>query len=388
MTVRAVVLLGRTPSQPVRWAVAEDGTLSAAGVAASLAALTTLPPHEHLTAVLPGEACATRRLRLPVPDRQAEGAARLALEDMLAEPPEGFDLAVTPADAEGTRLVTAAPRGLASDWLAALAEVGLDPDALVADHAALHAQGHDGVVLRERGRLVAALPGGGLTAEERFAAPLLPQLAGDAAVLSVRIGPGGEKLDTESLVLADERALGAFVLQGLTHHAPPNLRRGPLAKKRRVGDSLRSWRLAGGLMAACLGLWVLTDVIESVRYGRAASALRAEAETRFQDAFPDARVIDLRRQAARRASEGGGGRFLPLTAALAEALRAGGDQVELTGLTYADGRLTAELRYRDFAALDALTTRLQALGVATREGAGARRDETGALTDSLVLEAS
>ena len=388
MSARAVLLLGQTPSQPVRWAVAEDGTLSAAGVAASLGALAPLPPHDELIAVLPGASCATRRLRLPVPDRQAEGAARLAMEDVLAQPPDGFDLAWTAADDEGTRLVTAAPRGLAAEWLGHLAEQDLDPDHLVADHAALHAQGHDGVVLRERGRVVANLPGGGLTADERFAAPLLPLLAGDASVLSVRIGPGGEKLDTESLVLADERALGAFVLQGLDHHTPPNLRRGPLAKKRRVGASLRSWRLAGGLIAACLGLWVMTDVIESVRYGRAATALRTEAETRFQAAFPDARIIDLRRQAARRAGEGAGGQFLPLTAALTQAMSASDGQVELTGLSYAEGRLTAELRYRDFAALDALTTRLRGLGVATQEGAGARRDESGALVDQLVLEAT
>ena len=387
MTARAVLLLGQTPSQPVRWAVAEGGALSAAGVAASLAALAPLPPHDDLIAVLPGESCATRRLRLPVPERQAEGAARLALEDALAEPTDRFDLGLTPADAEGTRLVTAAPRGLAADWLAALAEHDLDPDVLCADHAALFAQGHDAVVLRERGRLVAALPGGGLTADERFAGPLLPRLIGDASVLSVRIGPGSDKLDTESLVLADERALGAFVLQGLGHHAPPNLRRGALAKRRRVGDRLRSWRLAGGLMAACLALWVATDVIESVRYGRAADALRTEAEMRFQAAFPGTRIIDIERQAARRAAEGGGGQFLPLSAALTQAMSAGGGAVELTGLSYADGRLTAEVRYQDFAALDALTTRLRGLGVAAREGAGARRDESGALVDQLVLEA-
>ena len=383
-----VLLVGQTPGRPVRWAVARDGDLVAAGVAASLAALEPLPPHDYLTVVLPGEACATRRLRLPVPDRQVEGAARLALEDALAEPADAFDLAWTAADADGHRLVTAAPRGFAADWLAQLAEAGLDPDALVVDHAALAAQGHDGVLLRERGRLVASLPAGGLTAEEAFAAPLLPALVGDASVLSVRIGPGGDKLDTESLVLADERALGAFVLQGLQHHAPPNLRRGPLARRRKMGDSLRAWRLAGGLMAACLGLWVLTDIAEGVRYGRAADALRAEAEDTFRNAFPDARIIDLRRQAARRAAQGTGGQFLPLSAALVQAVEETGSQVELTGLAYGEGRLTAELRYRDFAALDALTRRLQAMGVDAREGANARRDDQGALVDQLVLEAA
>ena len=381
-----VLLVGQTPGRPVRWATARDGELTAAGVAASLAALEPLPPHDHLTVVLPGEACATRRLRLPVPDRQAEGAARLALEDALAEPAETFDLAWTPADADGHRLVTAVPRGFAADWLRHLGEAGLDPDALVIDHATLAAQGHDGVVLRERGRLVASLPEGGITADENFAAPLLPDLIGAASILSVRIGPGGDKLDTESLVLADERALGAFVLQGLAHHRPPNLRRGPLARRRKMGERLRSWRLAGGLMAACLGLWVITDVVEGLRYGRAADGLRAEAEAEFRAAFPEARVIDLRRQAARRAAAGPGGQFLPLAAALTQAMREAGGQVELTGLTYGDGRLTAELRYRDFAALDALSRRLQGMGVRTREGANARRDEQGALVDQLVLE--
>ena len=387
MTVRALLLVGQTPGRPVRWAVAQDGALSAAGVASSLGALETLPPHDELVAVLPGETCATRALRLPVPERQVEAAARLAFEDLLAEPAGGFDLAWSAAGADGLRLVTAAPRGLAEGWLADLAEVGLDPDILTVDHAVLAAQGHDGVVLRERGRVIAALPGGGLTVPEDFAASLLPAMTGDATVLSVRIGPGGEKLDTRSLVLADERALGAFVLQGLEQHRPPNLRRGPLARRRRVGDRLRGLRLAGGLMAACLALWVATDLLQAARYGGAARQLRQEAETEFAAAYPNARIIDLRRQAARRAGQSGGGDFLPLTASLTEALRSTGESVELSGLSYDGERLTADLRYRDYAQLEALTAALRARGLTAREGSNPRRDETGAYVDRLVLEA-
>lgn len=386
MTTRALLLLGQTPSRPVRWAVARDGTLSAAGAAPSLAALEPLPPHEELVAVLPGEACATRALRLPVPERQVEGAARLAFEDLLAEPVDRFDLAWTPADAEGLRLVTAAPRGLAADWLSDLAEADLDPDVLTVDHAALAAQGHDGVVLRERGRVIAKLPGGGLTGPEAFVAPLLPTLTGDAAVLSVRIGPGGEKLDTQSLVLADERALGAFVLQGFEQNQPPNLRRGPLARRRRVGERLEGWRLAGGLMAACLALWVGTDLVQAARYGGAARQLREEAETEFAASYPDARIIDLRRQAIRRAGQSGGGDFLPLSASLTEALRSTGETVELSGLSYDGERLTADLRYRDYAQFEALSAALRARGLRAREGSNPRRDEAGAYVDRLVVE--
>ena len=387
MSVRALLLLGQTPSRPVRWAVAQDGDLIAAGVAPSLAATEPLPPHDELVAVLPGEVCATRTLRLPVPERQVEAAARLAFEDLLAEPAETFDYAWSSAGPEGTRLVTAAPSGFAADWLSDLAEAGLDPDVLAVDHAALAAQGYEGVVLRERGRVIARLPGGGLTAPEDFARTLLPGLAEGASVLSVRIGPGGEKLDTESLVLADERALGAFVLQGLAQHRPPNLRRGPLARRRRVGEQLRGWRLAGGLMAACLALWVATDLLQAARYGGAARTLRENAESEFAAAFPDARIIDLRRQAARRAGGSAGGDFLPLSASLTEALRSTGEAVELSGLTYDAGRLTADLRYRDYAQLEALTAALRARGLRAREGSNPRRDETGAYVDRLVVEA-
>ena len=385
---RLVLLLGETPDAPVRWAAGDGAELSAAGTAPGVAGLTgRLPPHEHLTAILPGERAATRDLRLPVSERQTDGAARLALEDALAEPADTFALAWTPAR-DGDRLVTAAPRDWVTGWLTAMQDAGLDPDVLAVDHAALSAEGHDGVLLRERGRVVARVPGGGLTAEEGFALPLIERLAPDASLLSVRIGPSSAEIGSGSLVLADERALSAFYLASCVRAEPPSFRRGALAKRRKIGAEARGWRLAAGLMAACLCLWLATGAVLGFRHQLAADRLIAEAEAEFLEAFPGSRVLNLRRQAERRASAPGGSAFLPLSAALAGAMEETGE-TELTGLTYApSGQLIAELRYRDFGELERLSDNLRARGLQVREGASPRRGDDGAYADQLTLEPS
>nr|WP_281373738.1 type II secretion system protein GspL [Parvularcula dongshanensis] len=379
-------MMGRTPEAPLRWAVGSDGELGGAGLAQDLAALPDpLPAYDVLCVVLPGERVATRRLALPVRgERQLEAAARLAFEDVLAEPAAGFDLAWSEPDPQGKRLVSAAPRDWLETWMAALAP--LDPDLVVVDHAALHADSYDGVVLRERGRIAACLPGGGFTGQEAFAGPLVRRLAGEASLLSVRIGPSGEQIGSESLVLADERALGAFYLTALGQETPPSFRRGRYQKrKERVGVS--TWKLAGSLIAACLALWLVGDLFYGLRYAGAASDLRQQAEVRFVEAYPGTRILDLERQARARAQAPGGSTFLPLTAALTAALEEAGS-VELQGLTYAQGgALVADLRYSDFGELERLTEALRARGVRAQEGSSPRRED-GAYVDRLTLEAS
>ena len=382
---RIVLLLGDAPDAPVRWAAGDGTALSAAGTAPSVSACAnSLPPHDQLTAILPGERVATRVLRLPVSERQTDGAARLALEDALAEPSDGLTLAWTPAE-DGERLVSAAPRAWIEDWLAAFAEAGLDPDVLAADHAALSAEGHDGVLLRERGRLVARVPGGGLTADDSFALPLVQRMAPDASLLSVRIGPSGAEIGSESLVLADERALSAFYLASISRREPPNFRRGKLAKRRKIGAEARGWRLTGALMAACLMLWLASGAIFGFRHQAAADRLLAEARSEYLEAFPGSRVLDLRRQAEQRAAAPGGSAFLPLSAALAGAIEETGE-VALTGVTYAPtGELVAEVRYRDFGELERLTGNLRARGLAVREGSSPRRGDDGSYADRITL---
>lgn len=382
-----VLLFGAASDAPIRWACGDGATLSASGTAPDVAGLAgRLPPHDRLIAVLPGEVAATRRLRLPVSERQTDGAARLALEDVLAEPADGFALAWTPA-VDGERLVSAVPRAWLDERLATLSEAGLDPDVVTVDHAALGADGHNGVVLREGERVVAALPSGGLTASEHFALPLIERLAGDASLLAVRIGPSGAEIGSESLVLADERALSAFYLASTTRSEPPNFRRGKLAKRRNVGAQARGWRLAGGLMAACLTLWLISGVIYGLRYQGAADRLMAEAETAYLDAFPGSRILNLRRQAEQRAAAPGGSLFLPLSAALAGAMEETGE-ITLSGLSYtADGELIADVRYRDFGELERLSQNLRARGLGVQEGASPRRGDDGSYADQITLVA-
>jgi type II secretion system protein L len=386
VTKRLVLITGRDAEAPAAWASGDVGALEQAGTLPSATdGLDTLPAAEEVVVVLPGEQAAPRRLRLPVKgDRQLAAAAMLAFEDVLAEPAADFHFGWTPADADGFRLVCAVPRRWLKAWLSVLSPI--EPAVVTIDHAALASPGAEGVLLHAGGRMVARLPAGGMTAEEDVAAPLIDAMAPGAALLSVRVGASGAAIGGDTLVLADNRALGAFYLSALSEAKPPNLRRGAFAPRRHYGGSLKRGRVAGGLLAAVIAIWLGGDLAQGIKAQRAAAALRAEAAEDFSAAFPDTRIVDLERQAERRAVSGGRSLFLPLSAVLLAALE-NNEGVDLSGLTYDDGgRLVADVRYRDFGALESLTRTIEARGIIAREGANPRRDETGAFVDRLTLE--
>lgn len=388
--IRGVILAGQSPDAPLRWGIGSEKALDSAGEAPSVGLLPAdLRAVDRLYLILPGERIATRRIPLPVNNpRQLEEASRLAFEDVLAEPVDKFHFAFGPLEEGGRRLVSAVPTELMELWMSALLAVNIDPHTVVADHTAVQTAGYGGVFLQEAQRAIASLPEGGITGHAVYTARLIDHMKDVGRLLFVAAGPQTNVPHNDALALADDRALCAFYLDALA--AAPgtvNFRRGQFQKRRDWRLLARNWRTAGGLMAACLALWMVLLGIDGARHQAAADRLMADARTQFQAAFPGTPVRALGRQARARLRDQAGSAFLPLSVQLAAAMEQQ-DAIQLTQLRYniQDAELVADLRVPDAASLDTLKTTLEEEGVIAREGGSLRRDEAGFFAAQLFLE--
>lgn len=373
----AVITVGATPDDPAILALGAEGEPMHMHGPAPLADLVPLlRGATSVGVVLPGTEAATRRLSLPVQgERALAAAAALAFEDFLAEPVDGFHFAFGALEADGSRLVSALPTRVVSEWTEGLAARGIDADILTVDHLALVAP-PTGIVVEGAGAALLLVRAGGLSGDVGFVAALTSALADGQMPTRVVMDDG----DAPAALTARHHAAL------LTPAGVPSFRRGAFAKRRDWVGMIRSWRVAGALMAACLGLWLGNITIEGLRFGGAARTLMKDATTTFTAAFPDVAVRDLRRQAAGRASAGGAGSsFLGLSADLTAAIEES-TAVQLTGLSYTDeGELVADLRFPDAAAIERLIGILNGRGVATREEGNLRLEDNGEYAGRLFL---
>ena len=276
-----------------------------------------LPEHGAVTVLVPAAIAPVADKPLPaMPVAQALAAERLAQGQtgLAAE----RHIAVGAADG---RLL--ASRVAAADmdcWLAALAQAGIDPQALVP--AAL-------VLPRQDGTLVLSRLGDQLLARTDDAA-----FAAEEALVEV-LGEGLEQVAVDDAQLLNRLAQ--------VHAAPPlNLRQGPYAPRRvsvfRTANWLGLARMAA--VAALLGLLLM--LVWIVKWNRDSSAQEARALELAQQRFPAATDLDSaeRLLGAELAKRGeGGASFAAPMAALLDAMRpvAG---VKLRDLGYgADGTL-------------------------------------------------
>lgn len=381
---RLLLLTGETPDAFLRWWMGEEGGRAESGTVEGLPALPDrLLAADHIAIILPGEHAATRRLALPVKrDAALEAAARLAFEDVLAAPAEGFHFAFGPVDGEARRDVSAVPLDWMEGWSEAISAAGVEPDLVTLDHLAIRGENGRGVILQEGDRVVIRLPEGGVTMSAEFAAALAPSLEGADKALHVSVG----RNDSAALVLADNRALGSFYASAIDREAPASLLRGIYRRRQDWSGLIRQWRNVAALAAACIALWLGGMMADGMRHGAAARKIENEATRLFTEAFPGTPVRDLSRQAAARAQVSGTPMFLPLSAELTAAME---DMVsvEVTALSYQAGQgLVADLRFPDAASLESLRGKLEVRGIATREDGNIRREEDGRWAGQLLLE--
>jgi type II secretory pathway component PulL len=314
---------------------------------------------EDVIAALPGEGAVTRDLNLPMKrEGDAKRAAALMIEDELAAPLEDAQTAFGPLR-DGKRLTSSVPSALIEEALLHLTDAGIEPTLITIDHAVLPPPDEgEAAVLLLGDRIAVRLAGSAFTSEPSFANDVLA--ASEATERPADIG----ELQFKDI---------------------PNFRKGRFAKRTPLPD-FRPFLLAASLALAAGIVFLAGSVTEGLKYSSAAAGARQEAEAAFAEAYPGRPVLDLERQLrSAQSSSGGGSDFVPLVAALTEALEAQ-DDTFLTALDYRDdGELRAELVFASLSELEDLVAELQAMGVATREGSDVRREDD-ALVSSVFLE--
>ncbi len=300
---------------------------------------------ERTVAIVPAGDVVIRTIDLPdLADLQAQGAARIALADVSVLPPEVLHVAVSAADVQGRRLAVGVPVSTLAALLAALAEVEVDPDHLVAAPLLL-TRPEAGFVTGDLGseKVVRGTDTG--FADDPVLTPLL---VGDAPLL---------RLDRAAL----EASLVAAV-----EFPEADLRQGPFAKRRRWPvDVARLRRFA--VMALITGVLILAaQLVTVIRLNSRAAAIEADTFVQANALLPPGTTVTdpvVQSEARLAAMQGAGGGFEPLAAAVAAAVNAV-PGVELGSMVFdGEGGLRATVRAASGADLDAVVARLGASGL-------------------------
>ncbi|HEX5755204.1 MAG TPA: type II secretion system protein GspL [Arenimonas sp.] len=316
---------------------------------------------QRVTVLVPGEDVLLLDLpRIAGSAAQLQQALPFAIEEQLAAPVEQQHVAWA---ANGERLrVAVVARERIEQWLAALRDAGVEPDAMIPETLALQ-PGARPQLLVEDGRCLLRLDDArGLMLERATVAELaaqIPQpvdcwLAGsDAAPLPVH----SQQAVAQVLPLLASGAQGS----------PLNLLQGRYAPRRRVGGAQRAWRWAAMLAAAVLASLLLTAVVDQRKLSAKVAAQEAEMAALYLRAVPGASNADNPAQQLQAVLSsqglGDGDPALSLLSLAAPAIAADA-RISLDALDYRDGRLELVLQAADVAGLDALRQRLAAAGLA------------------------
>lgn len=331
-----------------RWVRTADGRVIERGDA--LAEALPAGEDETVVAIVPARDVTIRSLLLPnLSDAQANAAARIAMAEHSLTPVEALHVAAGPADEDGHRTVVSIAATRVTERLVSLAEVGLDPDRLLATPLLLP--------IPETG-FVRATFDTETVVRSRDAAlldddVLTPIFLGDAAIAT---------LDRPSI----EEALARSV-DGVN----ADLRQGAFAKRRNLAlDAARLRRFA--VMALILGgLVLVTQIVSIVRTNMTASRIEDDNQTRAAALLPPGTVVTdpaLQAEARLTAIEGAGGGFTPLASAFATAVNAT-PNVELGSMIFdGQGGLRATVRAASPTDLDAVEARIAAAGLRATSG--------------------
>ncbi|MEM9169869.1 MAG: type II secretion system protein GspL [Pseudomonadota bacterium] len=400
MTRRLLLFLGATPDAPVVWAATEGERVVKVGEAACVADLRPVALRVGETtavvAFLRGEAAVWRVLDAPPKAAsKLRAAARLLLEDELAEPAGVMHVAVT-ADtraADRARAVVLAVRDDAMRrWRDALAEAAITPAIITADAAVF--AGEDRVtVVRRNGRTVFGAPdAAGACENELFdaiAAGLLTEVGDQPATF---FGDGDEPPAVLAGAALDERdardadALVGAYAAALERRSPPNLLQGAYQPRSALLKRLPEWRRPAAIAAGVAALVLAGAAVDAWRLGRTADRWRALATQLHDKRFPDAVGVDpaTHARAILRASDAGA-TFIGLTAKVAGAI-ADDDavRVDRVGFDRPRGRVSVTVRSGGHEPIEAFRAALADDGLAMRDNGGFRRSGDELIGDLLA----
>ncbi|MEP6786656.1 MAG: type II secretion system protein GspL [Sphingomonadales bacterium] len=331
-----------------RWVRTADGRVTGRGEAISEA----LPAEdgETIVAIVPARDVTVRSLPLPnLSDAQANAAARLAMAEHSLTPIEALHVAAGPADEDGNRTVVSIESVRVTERLVSLADVGLDPDRLLAAPLLLP--------IPEAG-FVRATFDNETVLRGRDAA-----LLDDETLTRFLLGAG-------AITTFDRPAMEEALVRSVDG-VNADLRQGPFAKRRQwAADAARLRRFA--VMALILGVLILiTQIVSIMRTNLTASGIESDNQSRAAALLPPGTVVTdpaLQVEARLTAVAGAGGGFTPLASAYATAVNAT-PNVELGSMIFdGEGGLRATVRAGSPADLDAVEARIAAAGLRATTG--------------------
>ena len=332
-----------------------------------------------------------------VPGRSVSQIARalpFAVEEFVTQDIETMHLAHGPITRGRPVSCVLVDRQLVADWLSAMGSIGLTP-AFMAPDAGLLPDACEVTVLFEGDDALLRTPGHLLRIDHRALPETLAAVAPDAptdtpSVTAARLEViGGTRAQTDALRHVfpgevDAQRLDEPVLRFLASRyaasGTVNMLQGTFAPARRSRGTASRWRAVAALAA----VWLLVST--GMRFGQGlwadhrADALQADAAALFRALYPEARpprnaYTEMRRRVGQ-PDQPAAADFELLLGALARAIDAALEGVELRSLSYSAGRgeLTTELSLREYADLDRLRLQLEGQGVVVHIGSAEEQD--------------
>lgn len=381
MSSTIIFLLGGGPDEPIVVGAIADGAASARRV--TVAELETLRDEagraDRVIAVLRGEDVAVRILETPPKSpSQAKAAARLMLEDELAEPVDRLFSAVAPYGA--ALRIAATRKALLDSWLAVFRDAGIALDGLYVDCLLAPSSAEGGTLILAGGRVVASVAGRGFALEQDIVPWAV--LFGEATGVT-KFAVLAEPEDWDSFPFrhaaeradgADDEKLAAFYAKAAEAPDALNFLQGSLRPRTPWRAILGPWRRPAALAGVAAGLALLAVLAGGVRDLNAAAHWRRAGEAIHKTAFPDVPVAKAADNARALLGRGGGQSFAGLTAAVAKA--AGADaKIEITRLRFdaAQGTYFVSVKSVTDANIEALKSRLAGAGLVVADNGGYRR---------------
>lgn len=360
-----VLFLPSADDGDYRWLRVADDAITARGEG-----LPEIPDAElddtRLVAIAPADGVTLHWANLP--DRsiaQAVAAARIVVTEASAAPIADLHVAVGHEGIDHERPIGVVAAAQMRAWLAALAENGIDPEAMLPAPMLLPRPEEGFVRADLGGQGVVRGPTSGFADEAR----LTELITGNDAPVVL----GRDEL--EAAIIA---SVAAPTL---------NLRQGPFAKRRRVAIDWALIRRLAWLAVAILSVTLLISLMQIAKYSFAADGLEARADLLARDGLPRGMTVtDPDRQLDERLAgvRGGGLGFSRSAAAVFSAVQSVPGS-EVTALSFAEnGELRVSIAAQGEAQVNDLRSRIQAYGF-TVEQVGGLQSSPGRLTGQFVV---
>ena len=333
-------MLGDAP----RWLRIVDGLIVARGEGWSLQA-----DEDEIVAVVPAAEVAVHHVVLPeVSEPQAQAAARLMLAERSPSPLDATHVAVGAPGATGERTMVAIDRARMTAWLVQLAELGIDPDVMIAASLLLPRPG-EGFVMGALGTETIVRGNDTAFVDDPVLTPLLTK--GD-------------------IVTLDRPMLEQALIRGVLR-PEVDLRQGIFAKRRSWNLDRERMRRIGWLTLAVAIDILLLNIVQLVRLNVTADRIEARNIILAGGALAPGTNINnplIQVQEQVNALRGPGGGLLPLASGVASAADAV-PNVELTSMIFdGGGTLRVTARAASLPDLTAFETRLTAAGLTPAAG--------------------